>query len=128
MTTCSAETHFNIPLIVRIKATRQCHKPQPFGRERRAEADSNRGPSALGQPGSLHVQQLTDMDQVNPVHSTAAASENVDQVLLVHSIPAASEDVLEMVLTDMDLVLLGQVLVDYLSAVLIRCGINCTPV
>ena len=38
----SDESHFNVSLIVRDSV----HKPQPFWRERRAEADSNRGPSA----------------------------------------------------------------------------------
>ena len=38
----SDESHFNVSLIVRDKVTRQC--PQTT-RERRAEADSNRGPS-----------------------------------------------------------------------------------
>ena len=54
----SDESHFNVSLIERDKVTRLStdHK---FGRERRAEADSNRGPSAyqsntlpIGQTGS----------------------------------------------------------------------------
>ena len=55
----SDERHFNVSLIVKNKVTRQCHRPQRL-RERRAEADSNRGSSAyqpkalpLGQTGSL---------------------------------------------------------------------------
>ena len=39
-------------LEVMDKVTRQCPKPQPFRRERRAEAVSNRGPSAY-QPNAL---------------------------------------------------------------------------
>ena len=40
----SDESHFNV------------HKPQPFRRERRAEAVSNRGPSAY-QPNALPIGQ-----------------------------------------------------------------------
>ena len=96
MTICSAVTHFNIPLIVRIKATRQCHKQQPFGRERRAEADSKPRSFCTG--------------PTRCAACTAAASEDVlemvltdmDQVLLAHCGTAGvGEDVLEMVLTDM---------------------------
>ena len=57
----SDESHFNVSLIVRDKVTRHCPQITTFcGRERRAEAESNRGPSAyqpnalpLGQAGSL---------------------------------------------------------------------------
>ena len=55
----SDESHFNVSLIVKDKVTRHCPETTTFERERRAEADSNRGPSAyepnalpLGQPGS----------------------------------------------------------------------------
>ena len=56
----SDESHFNVSLIVTDKVTRQCPETAIFEeRERRAEADSNRGPSAhqpnalpLGQTGS----------------------------------------------------------------------------
>ena len=42
--------HFNVSVIVRDKVTKGIvHKPQPFWRERRAEAVSNRGPSAVYQ-------------------------------------------------------------------------------
>ena len=47
----SDESRFNV-----TKSQDSVHKPQPFWRERRAEAVSNRGPSAnalpLGQTGS----------------------------------------------------------------------------
>ena len=54
------ESHFNvISLIVRDKVTRQRPQTTAFWRQRRAEEDSNPGPSAyrpnalpLGQPGS----------------------------------------------------------------------------
>ena len=56
----SDESHFNVSLIVRDKVTRQCPQTTTLGSERRAAADSNRGPSAyqptalpLGQTGSL---------------------------------------------------------------------------
>ena len=45
----SDESHFNVSLIARDKVTRQCRQTS---RERRAEADSNRGPSAY-QPNAL---------------------------------------------------------------------------
>ena len=63
----SDERHFNASLIARDKVTRQC--PQTtnlFRTERRAEAESNLGPSAyqpnalpLGQTGSLETQPMT---------------------------------------------------------------------
>ena len=43
----SDESHFNVSLIVRDKVTRQCPQTTTFRRERRAEADSNRGPSVF---------------------------------------------------------------------------------
>ena len=56
----SDESHFNVSLNVRDKVPRQCPQTPTFRRERRAEAESNRGPSAyqpnafpLGQTGSL---------------------------------------------------------------------------
>ena len=42
----SDESHFNVSLIVKDKATRHCPQTTIFLRETRAEADSNRGPSA----------------------------------------------------------------------------------
>ena len=42
----SDESHFDVSLTVRDKVTRQCPQYYNFWRERRAEADSNRGPSA----------------------------------------------------------------------------------
>ena len=57
----SDESHFNVLLIVRDAVTRQRPESTIFLRERRAEADSNRCPSAyqpnalpLGQTGSLN--------------------------------------------------------------------------
>ena len=68
----SDESHFNVLLIVRDKVS--VHKPQPFWRERRAEAVSNRGPSTyqpnalpLGHTGSL---SLTGYDTLNPLFLT----------------------------------------------------------
>ena len=59
----SEERHFNVSVGSDGQSHRTVvHKPQPFWRERRAEAVSNRGPSAyqpnalpLGQTGSLSV-------------------------------------------------------------------------
>ena len=55
----SDESHFNVSLIVRNKVTRLCPQTTTFEEKRRAEAVSNRGPSAyqptalpLGQTGS----------------------------------------------------------------------------
>ena len=55
----SDESHFDVSMIVRDKVTRQCPQTTIVLRERRAEANSNRGPSAyqsnalpLGQTGS----------------------------------------------------------------------------
>ena len=43
----SDESHFNVSLIVRDKVTRQCPQTTTFSKsKRRAEAESNRGPSA----------------------------------------------------------------------------------
>ena len=42
----SDESHFNVSLIVTDKVTRQCPQTTTFEEKRRAEADSNRGPSA----------------------------------------------------------------------------------
>ena len=60
----SNESHFNISLIVGDKVTRQ--RPQTTKRKRRAEADSNRDPSAyqpnalpLGQTGSRASRSIT---------------------------------------------------------------------
>ena len=50
----SNESHFNFSLIVRdnSQSHKTVYKPQPFGRERRAEAESNQGESAY-QPNTL---------------------------------------------------------------------------
>ena len=43
----SDKSHFNVSLVVRDKITRPCPQTtNPFRRERRAEAESSRGPSA----------------------------------------------------------------------------------
>ena len=65
--TGSAENHFNDLLIVRDKVTRQCPQTDhDFGRERKAEVESNQGPSAyqsnallLGQDGSSIVELMS---------------------------------------------------------------------
>ena len=51
----SDESHFKVSLIVKDKVTRQCPQPQ-LSKERRAEADLNRGPSAY-QPNALPLGQ-----------------------------------------------------------------------
>ena len=53
----SDECHFNVSVGSDGQSQDSVHKPQPFWRERRAEAASNRGPNALplGQTGSLTV-------------------------------------------------------------------------
>ena len=48
----SDEIHFNISVGSDGQSHKTVHKPQPFWRERRAEAVSNRGPSAY-QPNAL---------------------------------------------------------------------------
>ena len=49
----SDENHFNVSLIAKDEVTSQCfHKPQPFWREMRTEAESNRRSSAY-QPNAL---------------------------------------------------------------------------
>ena len=60
----SDESHFNISEGSDGQSHKTVHKPQPFWRERRAEAISNRGPSAyqpnalpLGQTGSRETKQ-----------------------------------------------------------------------
>ena len=50
------ESHFNASLIVRDKATRQYPQTTTFLKRKRAEADSNRGPSAY-QPNVLPLCQ-----------------------------------------------------------------------
>ena len=74
----SDESHFNVSLTVRDKVTRQCPHTTPF-KERRAEAESNRGPSAnqpnalpLGQTGSRRrlgsLWHFTSLATVKAVH------------------------------------------------------------
>jgi len=53
----SDESHFNDSLVVEDKVTRlSVHKPQPFRRERRAEAELSRGLTA--RPNRLTVPRL----------------------------------------------------------------------
>ena len=52
----SDERHFSVSLIVMEKATRQCPQTTTFWRERRADAESNRSPSA-SQPDALPLGQ-----------------------------------------------------------------------
>ena len=54
----SDESHFNVSVGIKwwTKSQDSVHKPQPFQRERRAEAVSNRGPSAY-QPNALPLGQ-----------------------------------------------------------------------
>ena len=52
----SDESHFNVSVGSDGQSQDSVHKPQLFGRERRAEAVSNRGPSAY-QPDALPLGQ-----------------------------------------------------------------------
>ena len=52
----SDESHFNVSVGNDGQSHKTVHKPQPFCRERRAEAVSNRGPSAY-QPNALPLGQ-----------------------------------------------------------------------
>ena len=52
----SDESHFNVSVGSDGQSQDSVHKPQPFGRQRRAEAVSNRGPSAY-QPNALPLGQ-----------------------------------------------------------------------
>ena len=60
----SDESHFNVSLIVRDKVTRRSPQTTIFeggeGKKRRAEADSNRGPSVY-QPNALPLGQTGAM-------------------------------------------------------------------
>ena len=50
-------SHFNVSLIVKDEVTRQCPQLLKRNPERRAEADSNRGPSSY-QPNALLLGQI----------------------------------------------------------------------
>ena len=55
----SDERHFNVSIIARDKVTRQCPQTKNlFPIERRAETESNRGPSAY-QPNALPLGQTS---------------------------------------------------------------------
>ena len=58
----SGENHVNVWLIVKKKVTRQCPQTTTFWRERRAEAVSNRGPSAY-QPNALPLGQTGSQEE-----------------------------------------------------------------
>ena len=65
----SDESHFNVSLIVRDKSHKTVSTNNKFRRERRAEAESNRGPSAY-QPTYRTVQaryQVLPIDISTPV-------------------------------------------------------------
>ena len=99
----SEESHFNVSVGSDGQSHRSVHKPQPFWRERRAEADSNRGPSAyqptalpLGQTGSHKPQQSENIDVVLVlvIFLLLADTANVFLlVLLVHSASQCKADV-----------------------------------
>ena len=60
----SDESHFNVSSIVRYKVTRQRPETTIFEDKRRAEADSNRGPSAY-QPNALPLGQTSSQEEKN---------------------------------------------------------------
>ena len=62
--TGSDESHFNVSLIVRDKVKRQSPQTTTFEEKRRAEADSNRGPSAY-QPNALPLGQSASLPTLN---------------------------------------------------------------
>ena len=53
----SDESHFNVSLTVRDKVTRECPQTTTFWSERRAEANSNRGPASGYQTNTLPLGQ-----------------------------------------------------------------------
>ena len=59
----SDESHFNVSVGSDGQSQDSVHKPQPFWRERRAEAVSNRGPSAY-QPNALPLGQTGSQNDV----------------------------------------------------------------
>ena len=54
----SEERHFNVSVVSDGQSQDSVHKPHIFGRKRRAEAVSNRGPSAY-QPNALPLGQTS---------------------------------------------------------------------
>ena len=62
----SDESHFNVSLIVRDKVTRQCPHTTTF-EERRAEAESNRGPAY--QPNAVPLGQTGSLKQAPPLRA-----------------------------------------------------------
>ena len=57
------ESHFNVSLTARDKVTRQCPQTTTFEENRRAEADSNRSPSAY-QPNALPLGQTGSQSEL----------------------------------------------------------------
>ena len=77
----SDESHFNVSLIMKDKVTRPCQH-HTFWRERRAEAVSNRGPSAyqpaplpLGQTGSRRTVRRSILQHVQFRRGNRRSSE-----------------------------------------------------
>ena len=56
----SDESHFKVSLMWGKMSQDSVHNPQPFWRERRAEAESNQGPSAY-QPNALPLDQTVSI-------------------------------------------------------------------
>ena len=78
----SDESRFNVSLIVRDEVTRQCTQTTTF-EDRRAEAESNRGPSAY-QPNALPLGQTGSQRgsvQLSKLHKTSdKRMKKVDRV------------------------------------------------
>ena len=58
----SDESHLNVSLMVSDKVARQCPQTTAFRTERRAEAESSRGPSAY-QPNALPLGQTDSLNE-----------------------------------------------------------------
>ena len=63
----SDESHFNVSVESDGQSHKTVHKRQPFWRERRAEAVSNRGPSGY-QPNALPLAQVNMVFNVHRNH------------------------------------------------------------
>ena len=87
----SDESHFNVSVGSDGQSQDSVHKPQPFRRERRAEAVSNRGPSAyqpnalpLGQTGSQRDAGGTVGKEIRwRIHQTYVALHHVTWCMVV---------------------------------------------
>ena len=89
----SDDSHFNVSLVVRDKVTRQCPQTTTFWRERKAEADSNRGPSAyqpnvlpLGQTGSQGKRRERNANKTIISKEAVANSWDIPYAVLGHKI------------------------------------------